>query len=561
MIAIRSLGFLLVLLSSRVVAQPAKFGCSESYGQWQAPGDDAALTRDTGLRFARLDDPKEVERIQKLPSKSSTGFAQRYGVRRITFFAEIAAGEKGFFEPGTGHFYAEVQSWAGASAYYALLSADALHGGGIAVTSGETEYDDGSKTQREIPGWGLFAATPDKGIPLLVLQTFASYFGANSGIMGATRQLIDFRGGQPRSVVALECDERSSGGACNAFDASFEPQGSLECDWVADRTDFQCVQTTTSVWNWGNVIWKERFYLLSRDMMWPAEVPENAPGSPYDWAVALTAGDSDPTGKRIVLPRVGDTFVLGWIGSRETGGGAITLMASRGDNGHLWPRFHVAFGGDTLLPERADELEVRTLEANEVRAHEIGNQGRRLDADVRVRPVAPGILAGDPMSFVVKRLPSEAPGLYFFQVLLMQNKHHALFWVGIDTRSRPNRGQALLIATDALEYDHCRWAHIADSAARAEWSGSGETLATMDIEPRRYLDLDGDAYFEKELDQETGKGRCPYTMDLGWSSEKGWLMYPKFPECDKAAMIVWTITISDRGDISARPATMARPDQ
>ena len=562
--SMRPTALLLLLLNCPAVAQQTKFGCSESYGQWHVPGENASLARAADIRFRPLSDPQEILRIRKLPSKSLAGFAGQYGVRQIIFFAEPRApGDS--YQPGKVRFYAEAQRWAGARVDYALSFAGTPHGDEVDVTSGSTDYDPDSKAEREVPGWGVFPGTPDRNIPLVVLETYAGYMGANSGVNTTTRRLIDFRDGQPRSVAQLNCNEGIRGGACTAYDEEFEPQGALECDWMAARADFQCLENRTSIWNWGSVTWKQRFYLISGDMLWPPEIRPGTPASPYDWAMALERDGSDPKGRRMVLPYAGETVVLDRVVEPEVFEGAVLLMASRGDTGHLWPRFHLVFAHPVIrYVSQFAELEILTLEANDTRRGEIEKLHGPYDgaeASQRIRPAAPGILAGDPMDFVVKPLPGTAPGVHFFQVLLKQNKHHSLFWVGIDVRHRPYRGQALLIATDALEYDHCRWAHIPDSAARAEWVGSGESLARLDIEPRRYLDFEGQGYFPNELDQEAGKARCPYSMDLRWTYEKGWVMTPKLAGCDENKVTIRAIAISDQGDISARPAPILRPDQ
>ena len=284
-----------------------------------------------------------------------------------------------------------------------------------------------------------------------------------------------------------------------------------------------------------------------------------------DIELELGQRNSDPKGRRMLLPHVGETVVLDRVAEPGVVDGAVFLMASRGDTGHLWPRFHLVFADRvTSYAGQSAELDIVVLEANETRREEIEKLHGPYDgsqANRRLQPASPGILAGDPMDFVVKPLRSAVSGSYFFQVLLKQNKHHSLFWVGVDVRRRPYRGQALLIATDALEYDHCRWAHIPDSAARAEWVGSGEPLARLDIEPRRYLQFDGEGYFENEMDQEAGKRRCPYSMDLAWTYERGWVMIPKFVACDESKVTIRAIAISDQGDISARPAPILSPDQ
>ena len=561
----RPVALLLLLLNYAAVAQQTKFGCSESYGQSNVPGENASLARVADIRFRPLSDPQEILRIRKLPSISLAGFAGRYGVRQITFFAELREQGDSFWEPGKARFYAEAQRWAGTKIDYALSFADTPQGDEVDVTSGRADFDPDRKALREVPGWGVFRGTPDKNIPLVVLQTYSEYMGANSGVNTTTRRLIDFRDSQPRSVAQLDCNEPIRGGACTAYDAEFDPQGELQCDWIAARADFQCLESKTSLWNWGSVTWKERFYLISADMLWPPEVRQGTPASPYDWAMALERDGSDPKGRRIVLPHAGETVVLDRFAEPDVFEGAALLMASRGDTGHLWPRFHLVFANPAIsYAGQSAELDILVLEANETRRTEIEKLHGPydgLEANQRLQPASPGILAGDPMDFVVKPLRSAVSGVHFFQVLLKQNKHHSLFWVGIDARHRPYRGQALLIATDALEYDHCRWAHIPDSAARAEWAGSGESLARLDIEPRRYLDFDGEGYFENEVEQEAGKGRCPYSMDLAWTYDRGWVMIPKFVACDENKVTIRAIAISDQGDISVRPAPISPPDQ
>ncbi len=91
-------------------------------------------------------------------------------------------------------------------------------------------------------------------------------------------------------------------------------------------------------------------------------------------------------------------------------------------------------------------------------------------------------------------------------------------------------------------------------------SASVDPSPGWNIEPRRYLDFNGEGYFENEMDQEAGKRRCPYSMDLAWTYERGWVMIPKFVACDESKVTIRAIAISDQGDISATPAPISRPD-
>jgi hypothetical protein len=546
----RFLAFVLALgpLSSASTAQrPVTFGCSESYGQqgWDGgntpntkdrdKGGRAGFTRATGLRFEVVRNAGRIARIRKLRSKYVTGFSARYGVRRITFFARIRPSDlSSFFAEGL--FYVELQSWAGARTYYAISS------------------DDQPAFPISDSSFNVFRATPDRNIPLVVLQTSASFVGQHSSTYTATRELFDFRHAKPRSVASLDCsrDTEIFGTSCSWREEQELGRSSLECDWVPERTDFRCTQQTTSVLTWGSRIWKERFFLLSGTALWPLEIVENAPPSPYAWAESLKKHRSDPTGRTAVLPRVGDTFVL-WCEEHQR---KAMLLASRGNTGHLWPRLYlVVFHGDA--PAQTDELEIRTLETNAAAQREYFGA-----ADRWAQPTTPGILTGEPISLTLKSLEPTLPGVRFFQVLLTQNDHRALFWVGIDGRVEPQRGQALLIATDAAEFDACEYMRMPASAAIAEWNGGSPVLARLDVEPRRYIEIEGGDYLPGSIASGayTPDIECPGSAELGWSAEKGWLIHHEIRDCDRGRTVVRAVAVSDQGEISASPARMSQEE-
>jgi hypothetical protein len=164
----------------------------------------------------------------------------------------------------------------------------------------------------------------------------------------------------------------------------------------------------------------------------------------------------------------------------------------------------------------------------------------------------------------VKLLDSALPGVHFFQVLLTEGSHRALFWVGLDGRIEPHRGQALLIASDAGEYDACRELLVPPSAAAAEWTGSVPILAKLDVEPARRREIYDGGYmtaslaYGKPVLRETG---CPSDVELGWSSEQGWLINRKSHECDTSKPVIRAIAISGTGHVSASPAKLVDNDR
>jgi hypothetical protein len=385
------------------------FGCFESPDLPES--GDAKLDRDRKIAFTAIADPTRIARIQKLPAKRLGGFAGHYPVRKVTIFAELKKRAKFVGDADTARLFLDLERSGGRHSYFEL--------------DGEFEFTDGIKEIR------LARATPDKAVPLIVLQTYGLHRGA-AGAIVISRFLVDLRKAEPRSLAALDCSEFFGGGACNAFELPFQEKQSLACTWAPDRNDFLCVQETEHPLAWGNVGWKEGFYLLSG-----AEAP---------------------------LPRIEpETWRIASLGS------GTTLQAARGNTGSLLPRFFLSTAGHT------QELKPGMLDG----APEL----RLFDPSDR-----PGYLTGAPMSFVVKQLHPSPAGLHVFQVALTQNDHHSLFWVGVDCRPGACRADAVGIATDALEHESCRRAHIPDSAARAEWIGKGAVLARLDVEPGRYLD-------------------------------------------------------------------------
>ena len=491
------------------------FGCADG---------DASFTRKTGLRFEAIEDAGITAAVRKLPSKSVAGFAGQYGVRRITFFAQVKPSE---LEPAEAQLYLEVESGAGTSRFYTLR---------LDAEDHRPAFEISADDKNDIYNLNVFPATPDKSQPLVILEIFAHSHGVNIGAETTTRHLIDLRRGSPQSVAALDCAEYEAVGACHAFDSQFGLRGQLSCDWVRERTDFLCTETSTTIWNWGRTGWKEMFYLLSGDMVWPPEVV--VPWSPRECLAALRGRRE--TGAHTMLPRMGDTFVL-W----RDGNLGLVLLASRGDSGHLWPKFELA-AIDYAAQGYSREVEVRTLELDEPAQWE---HVQRFDYGSPPERVSPGVLVGSPMTFAVKPLRSDRG--VFFQVARTQDNRHSLFWVGVDTSMEPYRAQALLLATDASEYDACRRAHVLASAAHAEWTGR-KILATLDVEPRRTLDFEGGGYITAPDESD----ECSYQAELGWSFEKGWLITPKVRECDEVT--IRAISVSDQGEITAKPAELCQ---
>jgi hypothetical protein len=471
------LRLILCLVPSLLVGQ--SFGCFESP---ELPGSgDAELNRERQIAFTAIEDPTRIAQIRGLPAKQLGGFAESYPARLLTLFAELKTRAESYHDSDTANLFLDIERRNGGHSYFEL--------------TGDFDFTGGIDRVRLAP------ATEDRTVPLIVLQTYGLY-RAHASDEETSRFLLDLRRTEPRSLAALECSRISGGGACGAFDNTFDTKQSIACSWAPDRNDFLCAQETKHPLAWGEVGWKEAFYLLS--------------------------------GAEALLPRVEpETWRLASLGK------GTTLEASRGNTGSLWPRFFLGTTG------HRQELKPRIL----------GGAPEPVRFD---EPDRRGYLTGAPMSFAVQPLRPSPPGLQVFQVALTQDQHHSLFWIGVDCRRGPCTADVLWIATDGLEYDHCRRAHIPDSAARAEWIGRGDVLARLDVEPLRSLDSDGDGYYRKG--PEDSPLPCPYDADLGWF-DGGWVITRKPRPCDPAKIAVRAIGISSHGVISAAPAKMLDEEQ
>ncbi|MEO8367978.1 MAG: hypothetical protein ABI806_02105 [Candidatus Solibacter sp.] len=488
-----------------------------------AQSGNADWNRNPPVHFEIEQDPARAASIRKLPSKSIAGFAASRRVRQVTFHAEVKAAESST-ESGRAEIWADVVSVAGARTLYHLSP----------VNQNPDDHEPGFgldvEKDRDISALDVFAATPDKTLPLLVMQLKSHSMGANSGANVTTRHLFDFRTGPPKSRAALDCVEYQAGGACNAYDSLYSQQTDVDCQWIAERNDFLCTHTRRAVRLWGDTAWTEVSYLISGDMRWPAEVEPDSPRTLPEWVDSLAGGS--PVGGHTVLPIHGDTHVL-WQGHQGT------LLASRGETSHHWPKFTLIHGH----PQSASELPVRTLEPG---------QDKPSNDEEPLRGIAPGILAGSPMTFTVKELGGPG-GVQFLQVLLTQGDHRSLFWIGIE---ESHRAEALWIATDAAEYDVCREAHVAASATKAQWLGGSRTLATLDVEPRRFLSSEGEGYLMKNGEQ--GSNQCPQDVRLSWTSETGWQIAGQARACNGETVTIRAIAISATGEITANPAPIFR---
>jgi hypothetical protein len=209
---------------------------------------------------------------------------------------------------------------------------------------------------------------------------------------------------------------------------------------------------------------------------------------------------------------------------------------------------------------QTDELRIRTLGPSRTAERD---DDVKEEIEEWVRSSKQGGLTGDPIRLAAKPLQSALPGVHFFQVLLTEGAHRSLFWVGLDGRIEPHRGQALWIASDAAEYDAPREMLLPPSAVTAKWIGRVPILAELDVEPARRQDVYDGGYqiFSFQYGQPVLlEKECPSDVELGWSSEQGWLINRRTRECDTSKPVIRAIAISDAGQVSASPAKMIGDD-
>jgi hypothetical protein len=535
---------LVPMISAAAAQKPVTFGCLESYGQqdWddeaisdptsQHFGAHAELVENEDLHFDPVRNPDRIVRIRALPSRSLAGFSARYGARRIRFFGRTTPStesEPWAVRAADGHFYVELQNRSGTHSYYAIREP-------VSTTEDPSAY---GRHQAE---FDIFRATPDSGIPLVVLQTSTGARAGHAFYSLTTRHLIDFRHAKPRTVAVLECHRKTEtvGTISWLHTVQFLGKSALACDWISQQQDFQCTRQRTSLTAWGGRTWLDRFSLIAGTALPLFDGARSTPPSPYEWAATLKNDVFDPAGKMMVFPAFGETFVLWTAHDRSS-----MLLASRSNTEHLWPRFlYVAFKGSVIT--QAIELPIHTLGPGNTRQRE---DDVKEDIE-RWSQSSKGALIGDPIRLSAKPLRSTLPEVHYFQVLLTEGAHRSLFWVGLDGRIEPHQGQALLVASDAAEYDGDRDMLLPPSAAKAEWIGGIPILATVDMEPARRQDIYEGGYYRKSgLPEE-----CPSDVELGWSSEQGWLIHRKTRQCDPNEPVVRAITISDEGQVSVGPA-------
>jgi hypothetical protein len=503
------------------------FGCEESRDK------NGPFIRDTGLRFEPITDPKRIAEITRLPSKSLAGFAASYQVDTVRVFAAVSSPESEEFsqlEPATVTLYLGLSRSDG-SHYFALRPKE------------DERFDIAAENEQDLSRLDLLPATPDKTFPLVVLSISSHSGGVNVGGDRTLLHLIDVSGPQPHSVAAIDCDfPESYSSYCperHLDDANVSYR--LACEWSTARQDFVCTQVTSTHWDWGDTEVKAMFYVRSTDRIWPREVDTSGPTDLQTWGAALQRG-TNLAGRHIVLPELGDTFVL----DRLRGSDAL-LVASRGETNNLMPKFHLIHGRSG----RMEELPVQTLEPT------LSHSARQ--------SVPPGILTGPRMRFAVKRLQATSAGVIFDEVLVMQEGHHSVFWVAIDVRNTQH-SRALLIATDAMDSTGtCPYALITASAARATWIGRLSRLVTLDVEPTRYVNTycERDCYAVQLPSEDSRKevaNKCSYEVAVRWSTSDGWVLNKKDRPCDEEDIRVRAISISDSGSLKASPAGLEKPD-
>jgi hypothetical protein len=102
------------------------------------------------------------------------------------------------------------------------------------------------------------------------------------------------------------------------------------------------------------------------------------------------------------------------------------------------------------------------------------------------------------------------------------------------------------------------------SAAQATWIGRLSRLATLDVEPTRYVNAYcGDCYavrLPSEDSREEVVNKCSYEVAVRWSTSDGWVLDRKDRPCNPEDIRVRAISISDTGSLKASPADLEKPD-
>jgi len=486
-----------MLLAAAVATMPPKF----NGGDWDFSAGPAST------QLIALPGDEFQASYAGLPRTRFGAFPAPYDIEALDVFAGI----EGDDDEGRSLRAAIAIRRRGITKYYRLADPD----------GDDLDAADEAPSEREQPPLDIRFGTPDRTLPIIRIALVTTFRGAHSGSATESDSFIDFGFSTPKIIAGIESTRGWMGGACTAYDAMYEVKSSGKCSWNAAERDYDCALTREL-----DTDWRTRHAVMNVSLF-TGRRTRVANASLQRLADEVRA-DRSPWAPR----------VLAHVGTLRP----AALLADR------WFLF-VGTGSGYELTARIYAVDMTTTAA----AEEVPMSDLRDTDDERS---VPDLLAADGQPFTlvdhdfyvgVRSLTRERKKLNVVSMLLTENDHRALFWIGGDAATGDL--DALRIASDAPVYDGCNSFEVPDSASEISVA-TAPFAATLRIEPHWTADPDISAAVVKG-DEES----CVRIAHVTWSD--GFDVEDTQAEC-RSGPPAKRVLIGEHGELSTAPLS-AKP--
>jgi hypothetical protein len=538
------LSFLLLSAGPARSQSLPSFGCSSTEAESTFNSELRSGSDERTYSLRALSNPQEIAAAQAgtrsiLFSKID---AAKYGFARVKFYVHDTppAADKNTLEH-TVQIFAEV---AGVRSRW------------LEVVTKETKEEklladlpapDDSEPQKRAPLVEVLPATGDRAVPLFTL-TWRHSEKSQWTIDHEINLLLDLRPAAASIAAELDCMSVTAFGACGVYDARMQDSTNNQCQWDAEKNDFQCDAATSSNTGWTTRVFHEHFLLLQHKDLPPDEA-RDGPQNLVEFA-KLVEKEPSHANVPVVLPGIGETHHLAQFGN-------IHLFAARGIESQLSARFFYV-----ILQETPDVGQLPPYsffndqsEGND-EANNASDKKKVADSTVKLLRALP---TGAPLQFDTKLL-SKIGGSSIYQVLVTEGGAHSLYWLGAEEKRKSGdvSFSVLKISTDVQIYSGCNTsASEAGAASVRLLKGSKTFQAVVEVEPGHKTNPDGS--LEQPPENADDTDRCPYRITLFWDPASGYFDYDekKQKTLCRPDYAPRQLVIAKDGGISTKPFEVA----
>ena len=218
----------------------------------------------------------------------------------------------------------------------------------------------------------------------------------------------------------------------------------IDCGWDSRKSGFVCTETTTVPLGWAERTYEQTFLLLSREVLELEGMNRLAAPSVEDVAARLRDGRAKLS-EALGVPDVGPVTPIVSLPTSPNGAPRF-LFATPGRLCDAAFRFYVASVPPSGNPVATLIASTRVGDNLDLKVSQAGDCADAEDL---------GTCTGPRAKFTVTQTFSASDRLCFLSVLVEEVKGRWVYLIGVDDRNEPPRTEALLLATDTAEYDHC----------------------------------------------------------------------------------------------------------